>query len=1180
MSEGFPAASEKITAYFSKIQRTVEAEYGIAKQARQKRLDPTERVEIALASDAAARVEGLLATIYPPLEGSGLAGRIRELEKRFGKGSERISLQIARDVFEEKFIKFKTVEERLEAGVRVGTGHLTLGIVTAPLEGITKIVSKPTRGGGKYISIYFSGPIRSAGGTAAAFAVLIADFLRRLAGFDPYDPDESELERYAAEIDDYDTRVVNLQYRIKSDEVRFLVKNIPVEISGDPTEEDEVIAFKDLPRIETNRIRGGMCLVVSSIGQKSAKLIKRLKKYGSEFQLLDWLFLEEYELLKKQIHSTDAEKATSPEQTGIETAPAKLPPNFAYMEDVPGGRPIFSFPSTPGGFRLRYGRARNTGFSTVGFHPASMAVLSDFIAIGTQLKIERPGKGATAAVVDSIEPPTVLLSTGEVRRIEKAEEARLLLKQKKISEILFVGDILISYGDFVSNGHKLVPAGYVEEVWLLELRKAMGLAGMVPETAAEFVNIPTLRFLELLETPREVSFPEALSIGTKMKIPLHPKFTYFYHRVSTANLKELCAALQGTRTAALDLVQTPSLKRTLELMCFPHAVDPNGRIVAEADPAAALRISFAIDSDPGAFESIPAANNPLEFVNKLSKIEIRDLGGTYIGARMGRPEKAERRLLDGRPQILFPVGQAGGRLRSVNEAAKTIYNAPLAYRICQTCGKRNIFLTCSCGGETVQKQVCVICQKITEEPVHCNIPTGFAASADVNLDRHLKAAEKSLNEKIPPLIKGVRGLSSRLKIPEKIEKGVLRAKNNLFVNKDGTIRFDATNLPLTHFKPKEIGVSMEKLLHLGYDTDIHGLPLSNSGQILELKPQDIILSDFEDSKRGIMSGAEYFVRIANYVDNLLVKFYGLPSYYNIVSREDLAGHLVIGLAPHTSAGIVGRIIGFSKARAGFAHPMFHAAKRRDCDGDEDSVMLLIEALIDFSREFLPNTRGSSTMDVPLVLTTILDPTEVDDQVHELDIASEYPLELYEKAQEYVSPVLLERPIERLKNRLGKPAQYEGMSFTHATSNISDAVSITRYRFLGAMVEKVTEQLELAERVTAVNADDVANLVLSTHFIRDIKGNMRTFCRQSFRCVKCNEKYRRVPLVGRCLKCRGKLVLTVYQGTIEKYLEASKRISEKYNVPPYLKQELLILQKRLSAMFGKENQKNLDSFFAA
>src|SRR3990167_3729197 len=48
------------------------------------------------------------------------------------------------------------------------------------------------------------------------------------------------------------------------------------------------------------------------------------------------------------------------------------------------------------------------------------------------------------------------------------------------------------------------------------------------------------------------------------------------------------------------------------------------------------------------------------------------------------------------------------------------------------------------------------------------------------------------------------------------------------------------------------------------------------------------------------------------------------------------GSFVIGLAPHTSAAITARIIGFSKTMGLYAHPMFNAATRRDCDGDEAS----------------------------------------------------------------------------------------------------------------------------------------------------------------------------------------------------------------------------------------------------
>ena len=88
--------------------------------------------------------------------------------------------------------------------------------------------------------------------------------------------------------------------------------------------------------------------------------------------------------------------------------------------------------------------------------------------------------------------------------------------------------------------------------------------------------------------------------------------------------------------------------------------------------------------------------------------------------------------------------------------------------------------------------------------------------------------------------------------------------------------------------------------------------------------------------------------------------------------------------------------------------------------------------------------------------------------------------------------------------------------------------MTAYKSLGPMLDKVNVQLRLAEKISAVDAREVATLVISTHFLKDIKGNIRTFAGQQFRCDECNTKYRRVPLSGRCQKCGGKLLLTVYR----------------------------------------------------
>ncbi len=150
------------------------------------------------------------------------------------------------------------------------------------------------------------------------------------------------------------------------------------------------------------------------------------------------------------------------------------------------------------------------------------------------------------------------------------------------------------------------------------------------------------------------------------------------------------------------------------------------------------------------------------------------------------------------------------------------------------------------------------------------------------------------------LVKGVKGVISREKSVEAMEKGILRAIRNIFVFKDGTTRFDMIDLPVTHIRPNEVRVSVERLRSLGYVKDTLGYDLQNGSQVVELRPQDLLISD---------SCAEYMVNVAQFMDDLLVKCYGLDPFYNIKKPDDLVGHLVIGLAPHTSAGVLARNCG-------------------------------------------------------------------------------------------------------------------------------------------------------------------------------------------------------------------------------------------------------------------------------
>ena len=238
-----------------------------------------------------------------------------------------------------------------------------------------------------------------------------------------------------------------------------------------------------------------------------------------------------------------------------------------------------------------------------------------------------------------------------------------------------------------------------------------------------------------------------------------------------------------------------------------------------------------------------------------------------------------------------------------------------------------------------------------------------------------------------------------------------------------------------------------------------------------------------------------------------------------------------------------------------------------CDGDEDCVMLLLDGLLNFSRRFLPENRGG-TMDAPLVLTTRLDPKEIDKESLNVDVGDAYPLELYLGALECVHPRDVDSLIDRVERRLGTPAQVEGFRFTHDTSDISKGPLESTYTALGTMAEKLEAELALAVRIRAVDADDVAERVLNTHFIRDLMGNLSAFSKQKFRCTRCAAKYRRMPLGGKCSGCGQAVIQTVHESSVKKYLEMSRRMCVDYGVTEYTRQRIEVLDLNIESTFGR------------
>lgn len=1127
-------------SYFQGIIKKIKKEYSVAESARGVGIDPVGNVEIPLAMSLAEKAVGLISTIYPQIGGeigAKITGRILELENEFGQLDIAVSFKIAEEIAKEKFCKFESLLQSIDAGIRVGFAYHTLGVVASPIEGYTELTLEKTREGKEYFVAHFSGPIRSAGTTAMCVVLMLIDYLRELFGYAKYDPDENEIKRYVSENNDYHERVANLQYLPTEEEILFLAKNIPIQIDGDPTEDKEVSNYKDLSRVKTNFIRGGMCLCFSEgLAQKAAKgwrLLKSFKDRG--FQSTGWDFLPDYIVLhKKREKGTKDTTAT-------------------YMKDLVAGRPIFGHPSRSGGFRFRYGRSRAAGFSATAVHPATMCMSSGFLSSGAQLRTERPTKGCIVTCCDYIDGPIVKLKDGSVKKVFNEGDAKRLYKDVK--EILYFGDILFPLGDVINRNAELPRAGYVEEWWMLDLEKAIGKSDI-----DEF----------------SVSFEKAIELSHKNLIPLHPSYIFYWTQINNEEFFYLINWLKNARWSERLILPLEEEfvkgKRALELLGVEHDVVSNNVVLVNGEY---LLSNLGLDKDSNFKESFGdvcsnTEKSVLDIVNSLSKYIIKDKAGDFIGSRMGRPEKAKLRKLTGSPSCLFPVGEEGGRLRNIKEAANVGYiKSSFPIFFCEKCNRETISKNCEvCGSETKKRYYCVQCGEVKmhkECGVHGECLGHYNRSINIKDIFGGVLKKMNLGDSFPENVKGIKGTSSEGHDFESVSKGILRAKYGLCVNKDGTIRYDATEIPLTHFRPQEIGMSVETLKELGYNKDVYDEELKREDQILTLMPHDIILPCCPDTKDE--KADDVFFNISKFVDELLERVYGIPAYYNLKTKNDLVGQLVVFMAPHNCGGVVGRIIGFCKLQGLVASPFMHAAVRRDCDGDEASIMLLMDVLLNFSRKFLPSHRGG-TQDAPIVLNARIRAGEVDDQILDFETCFRYPIELYEFAEQrkHSSEVKIETVKSLLKDNKDP---FIKMGFTHNITDFNAGVVNSSYKILPTMKEKVSAQMELVEKLRAVDAADVARLIIERHFIKDIRGNLRKFSHQQFRCSSCNEKFRRPPLSGSCTKCKGKIIFTISQGSIKKYLEEAIFLANKYNIPDYTKQALNLAKVYIESVFGKE-----------
>lgn len=1138
--------------YQQDILRKVEQIYELGSKARKIGLDASNAVESKIAYDLADRVA--------KMHDIDIASRLRTLLERTTK--EKAALKIAEEIAlgEHDAGDLRT---RLDNAVRVSLAVVTEGVTVAPLQGISNVQLKNNSDGSTYLSISFAGPIRSAGGTEAALTMLIADHARKVVGISKYIANsyDDETGRFVEELRIYEREVGSFQFKVLDADVIKCIKSLPVELDGIDTDQVEVAGHRNMRRISTDRVRGGALRVMNDgIIGRSRKLLKLVEA----LDLVGWEWLKD---LKGAVQTGDGDDAAN-----------------HRMSEVITGRPVLSMPKRLGGFRLRYGRCCNTGFATIGIHPAVPVLLDHAIVVGTQIKMDVPGKASTIALVDDIDPPIVRLNDGSVLQVRTAEHASVV--RQRIEKILYLGDILISYGDFLENNAELLPASYVEEAWLQELHSHLSNSSISNLQRSE-INPQSIKLMSKSSFKDIPNIKDAFRMSLMLGIPLCPRYSFFWEHISIDEvlfLKEnlICSYIQddnnGASCSYFLIKNNFQLKDILERLGVYHSlVDEHIKIDNPDQVYSLQRLLFSDSSIPTercSLQSCASDNikslDTIEFVSSISGIRLMPKFASSIAVRVGRPEKAAERKMKPPVHVLFPIGSKGGSTRDILKASKTksSFFTEIANRFCNSCRFPSLGTKCTkCGSSTPIRNLCIVCR---EEILYngknnrcrrCGREGKTYSPVSFPLSKVIEQAQHKLGLKAAEPFKGVKALMSKNKSAELLEKGLLRQKHQLYAFKDGTIRFDATNEPLTHFKPVWIMTNIEKIKKLGYNKDYIDKDLTSSDQLIELLLQDIVLP---------LDCAEHLVNVAKFIDEELVKVYHLEPYYGISTIEDLIGHLIVGLAPHTSVGIIGRIIGFTKSQVCLASPIWHSAKRRDCDGDADSIMLLLDAFLNFSFDFLPDKIGG-LMDAPLLIQPTVLPYEVQRQAHNVDISSFYPLEFYEATWNRAKAADITSKIEIIKNRIGKEDQFFNYMFTHFTESLTTNVQHSAYSRLNTMDEKLQMQISTARLINAVDEDEVVSMVLTTHILPDIMGNMRAYSSQTFRCSKCAEKYRRIPLRGNCLRCENELLQTVTRGSVEKYLNIAHYMCREFKINDYLRNRVESLTTELKLIFREQKK---------
>jgi len=105
--------------------------------------------------------------------------------------------------------------------------------------------------------------------------------VRQRLGLERYQPSDGTVGRFVEEVRLYEQEVRRFQYHVTDEDIELALRNLPVEATGVSTDPYEVSNFRNIPGIETNRLRGGaLIVVVDGVVGRALKLCGICEKLG------------------------------------------------------------------------------------------------------------------------------------------------------------------------------------------------------------------------------------------------------------------------------------------------------------------------------------------------------------------------------------------------------------------------------------------------------------------------------------------------------------------------------------------------------------------------------------------------------------------------------------------------------------------------------------------------------------------------------------------------------------------------------------------------------------------------------------------------------------------------------------------------------------------------------------